>query len=69
MYTCEATPYWYQIGDAIGMGDSEALYFAFPTEHREVVGKVKLAVEEIFKILEEREKEKMRERAAQENKG
>ena len=51
------------------MGDSEALYFAFPTEHREVVGKVKLAVEEIFKILEEREKEKMRERAAQENKG
>ena len=53
MYTCEATPYWYQIDDVIGMGDNDILYFAFPTEHREVVGKVKLAVEEIFKILVE----------------
>ncbi|MBR2930961.1 MAG: 1-acyl-sn-glycerol-3-phosphate acyltransferase [Clostridia bacterium] len=64
MYTCEATPYWYQIDDVIGMGDSEALYFAFPTEHREVVGKVKLAVEEIFKILEEEERVSMLEREA-----
>ena len=53
MYTCEATPYWYEIDDVIGLGNHQALYFAFPTEHKEVVGKVKLAVEEIFKILEE----------------
>ena len=53
MYTCEATPYWYQIDDVIGMGNSQALYFAFPTEQKEVVGKVKLAVEEIYKILKE----------------
>ena len=65
MYTCEATPYWYEIDDVIGMGNSQALYFAFPTEHREVVGKVKLAVEEIFKILQEQKQEKRLEKAAQ----
>ena len=54
MYTCEATPYWYEIDDVIGLGNHQALYFAFPSEHKEVVGKVKLAVEEIFKILEEK---------------
>ncbi|MBE6635182.1 MAG: hypothetical protein E7617_03115 [Ruminococcaceae bacterium] len=54
MYTCEAIPYWYEIDDVIGIGDNHALYFAFPTEQKEVVGKVKLAAEEIFKILEDR---------------
>ena len=58
MYTCEATPYWYEIDDVIGMGNSRALYFAFPTEHKEVVGKVKLAVEEIYKILDEQKTDK-----------
>ena len=62
MYTCEATPYWYQIGDVIGMGDNRALYFAFPTEQKEVVGKVKLATEEIFKILTEQKKAKQLEK-------
>ncbi len=66
MYTCEATPYWYQIDDVIGMGDDRALYFAFPTEQKEVVGKVKLAVEEIFKILEEQKQAKKLERMTQE---
>ncbi len=51
MYTCEATPYWYQTDDVIGLGNSRALYYVFPTEHKEVVGKVKLAAEEIFKII------------------
>ena len=53
MYTCEAIPYWYEIDDVIGMGNTHALYYAFPTEQKEVVGKVKLAVEEIYKILQE----------------
>ena len=65
MYTCEATPYWYQIDDVIGLGDSDALYYVFPKEQKEVVGKVKLAVEEIYKILEQQEQEKMLERADQ----
>ena len=53
MYTCEAIPYWYEIDDVIGLGNSKALYYAFPTEQKEVVGKVKLAVEEGFKIIKE----------------
>ena len=53
MYTCEAIPYWYQIDDVIGMGNSKVLYYAFPKEQKEVVAKCKMATEEIFKILEE----------------
>ena len=53
MYTCEAVPYWYEIDDVIGLGNHKALYFAFPTENKHVVGKVKLATEEIYKILKE----------------
>ena len=67
MYTCEAIPYWYQIDDVIGMGNHEALYYAFPTEQKEVVGKVKLAVEEIFKILEEQKHAKALEGAIHSN--
>lgn len=58
MYTCEAIPYWYQIDDVIGMGDKRALYYAFPTEQKQVVGKVKLATEEIFKIIREQKQAK-----------
>jgi hypothetical protein len=65
MYTCEATPYWYQIDDVIGMGNNRALYFAFPTEQKHVVGKVKLAVEEIYKILDEQKKNARLEKTAQ----
>lgn len=64
MYTCEAIPYWYQIDDVIGMGDHHALYYAFPTEQKQVVGKVKLATEEIFKIITEQKKAKNLERKA-----
>ncbi len=67
MYTCEATPYWYQIDDVIGMGDDKVLYFAFPTEQKEVVGKVKLAVEEIYKIIKEQNQAPRIETTAQSN--
>ena len=65
MYTCEATPYWYELDDVIGMGNHQALYYAFPTEHKEVVGKVKLAVEEIYKILDEQKQEQILKKEAQ----
>ena len=57
MYTCEAIPYWYELDDAIGLGNNRALYYAFPNEQKEVVGKVKLAVEEAYKIHEEQKQE------------
>ena len=65
MYTCEAIPYWYEIDDVIGLGNSKALYFAFPKEHKEVVGKVKLAVEEGFKIIKEQKEANKAEKASE----
>lgn len=52
-YTCEAAFYWYQLGDVIGMGNNRALYFAMPKVDTHVVGKARLAAEEIFKVLVE----------------
>ena len=53
MYTVEAAFHWYTLGDVIGMGNNRALYFAMPSkEDAYVVGKSRLAAEEIFKILE-----------------
>ena len=52
MYTLESAFHWYTLGDVIGMGNNRALYFAMPTEDKHVVGKARLATEEIFKMLE-----------------
>lgn len=54
MYTVEAAFYWYTLGDVIGMGNNRALYFAMPKEDVHVVGKARLATEEIFKMLKEK---------------
>ena len=51
MYTCECAFHWYTLGDVIGMGNNRALYFAMPKEDKFVVGKTRLASEEIFKII------------------
>lgn len=56
MYTCEAAFHWYQLGDVIGMGNNRALYFAMPKEDIHVVGKARLATEEIFKIIKQPKK-------------
>lgn len=61
-YTCEAIPYWYQIDDVIGFGNNNIFYYVFPKEHKEVVGKTKLAAEEMFKIIEEQKKAKKTEK-------
>jgi 1-acyl-sn-glycerol-3-phosphate acyltransferase len=69
MYTCEAAFHWYTLGDVIGMGNNRALYFAMPKEDVHVVGKVRLASEEIFKILEEEKTaKKLAKEAVAENK-
>ena len=69
MYTCEAAFHWYTLGDVIGMGNNRALYFAMPKEDIHVVGKVRLASEEIFKILEEEKTaKKLAKEAVAENK-
>ena len=64
MYTLEAAFHWYTLGDAIGMGNNRALYFAMPKEDKFVVGKSRLAAEEIFKLIEEQKKAKKEEAKA-----
>ena len=61
MYTLEAAFHWYTLGDVIGMGNNRALYFAMPKEDKHVVGKARLAAEEIFKTLEAQKKAKKEE--------
>lgn len=41
---------WYEIGDIVGIGDSECLYYCFPKIEGDIVTKVRLAAEEIYKL-------------------
>ena len=56
-YTLNADYYWYQLGDVIGIGDSNALYYCFPKVERDIVTKARLATEEIYQILRAEKKE------------
>lgn len=64
MYTVESALHWYTLGDVIGMGNNRALYFALPKEDKHVVGKARLATEEIFKIIEAEKKARKTEAKA-----
>ena len=48
-YSLNADYYWYEIGDVIGIGDADRLYYCFPKEPIPVA-KVRLAAEELYKI-------------------
>lgn len=52
LYTLNADFNWYEIGDVIGIGDKEMLYYCFPKE-KIPVAKARLATEEIYKSLKE----------------
>ena len=49
-YTLNADYFWYEIGDVIGIGDRQALYYCFPKENVSVT-KARLATEELYKLL------------------
>ena len=42
---------WYEIGDVIGIGNNERLYYCFPKCKGDIVAKARLAQEELYKIL------------------
>lgn len=50
-YSLNSDYYWYEIGDVISIGDTEALYYCFPTEAPDVVTKTRLAAEELYKMV------------------
>ena len=47
-YSLNADYYWYEIGDVIGIGNTEALYYCFPKE-KHPVAKTRLATEELYR--------------------
>ena len=49
-YTINADFYWYQIGDVITLVDDGKQYYCFPKTKCDVVAKMRLAAEEIYKI-------------------
>ena len=42
--------YWYSIGDIIAIGNSKVQYYCFPKTKKDVVAKIRLAAEEIYKF-------------------
>lgn len=48
-HTLNADYYWYEIGDIIGIGNRQALYYCFPKTNLPVA-KARLAVEELYKM-------------------
>ena len=49
-YSLNADYYWYEIGDIICIGDSNALYYCLPKTQGDIVAKARLATEEIYKL-------------------
>ena len=46
--------FWYEIGDMIGIGNQDVLYFCFPKNCGDVVAKTRLATEELYKMKKTR---------------
>lgn len=49
-YSVNADFYWYQIADVITVNDAKNSYFCFPKSKKDIVAKMRLAAEEIYKI-------------------
>lgn len=55
-YSLYSDYYWYEIGDMICIGDSNALYYCFPKGVGDVVAKTRLATEELYKFVKHSKK-------------
>lgn len=58
-YTIIGDFYWYEIGDAIGIGNEKVQYYCVPKDAVDVVAKTKLAAEELYKISKNARKKKV----------
>lgn len=50
-YCLNSDFYWYELGDVIGIGNQQALYYCFPKNVNVSVAKARLATEELYKIV------------------
>ncbi len=59
-YSLNADYYWYEIGDVIGIGNTDALYYCFPKQEHPVA-KTRLATEELYCMArQEKAKQKVK---------
>jgi DNA-binding transcriptional regulator YhcF (GntR family) len=49
-YSLNSDYYGYEIGDVIGIGNTDVLYYCFPKTDRDVVAKARLATEELYRM-------------------
>ena len=42
--------FWYELGDIVNIGNDKALYFCFPKTEGDIVAKIRLAAEEMYRI-------------------
>ncbi len=49
-YSLYSDYYWYEIGDMICIGNTDALYYCFPKSGGDVVAKTRLAAEELYRM-------------------
>lgn len=49
-YTVSSEYYFYEIGDIVSVGNHKALYYCMPKTDRDVVTKIRLAAEELYKL-------------------
>lgn len=57
-YSLYSDFYCYEIGDVIVIGNSEMSFYCFPTEKGDFVAKTRIATEEIYKMLKEKQSTK-----------
>ena len=53
--------FWYEMGDVIGIGNRDMLYYCFPKGSGDVVGKTRLAAEELYKMKKQRRRGTVKE--------
>ncbi|MGN1040881.1 MAG: lysophospholipid acyltransferase family protein [Candidatus Fimimonas sp.] len=54
-YSLYSDFFWYEIADVICIGNSEMLYYCFPTNAKDVVAKARLATEELYKLCQQKQ--------------
>ena len=50
-YSLYSDYYWYEVGDVICIGNKDVLYYCFPQGSRDVVAKTRLAAEELYRMM------------------
>ncbi len=54
-YSLYSDYFWYELGDVICIGNMKVLYYCFPKTEKDIVAKTRLATEEMYKLVKEKQ--------------